>query len=160
MATLATTLKTEIRRLAAREVQKTQRTVRRLQRQVKSLKALSRAQKRTIGSIERKVERVKERAIARGVTSQAGREVVAPEQVRDLRSRLQMTRVEFARLLDVSPGSIFGWETGRTVPRGVNASRILEVERRGTTQSRVLPRRPRRKKAARRRTSKGRRRRA
>ncbi len=52
-----------------------------------------------------------------------------------------MTRVEFAQQLEVSPGSIFGWETGRTVPRGQNAAKILEMARRGTAEARVMTKR-------------------
>lgn len=142
MPTLAGTFRSEIRRLAARELKKTQLPLRRIQKQLRALKLLSRGQKRALASLERRLARVKQKAALRGAGPASEGPTVAPEAVRELRSRLQMTRVEFARLLDVSPGSIFGWETGRTVPRGMNASKILEVARRGTAEARVLSRRP------------------
>jgi transcriptional regulator with XRE-family HTH domain len=48
-----------------------------------------------------------------------------------------MTREQFARLLGVSPGSIFGWETGRTTPRGRSAARFLEVRKLGVRKVRA-----------------------
>jgi DNA-binding transcriptional regulator YiaG len=141
MPTLAGTLRAEIRRLAARELKKTQRPLRRVQKQLRALKLLARGQKRALASLERRLSRIKQKAALRGAGPAAEGPTVAPAAVRELRSRLQMTRVEFARVLDVSPGSIFGWETGRTVPRGVNASKILEVARRGTAEARVFSRR-------------------
>lgn len=140
MPTLAGTLRAEIRRLAARELKKTQRPLRRLQKQLRALKLFSRGQKRAIASLERRLVRLKQKAALRGAGPSVEGPTVAPETVRELRSRLQMTRVEFARILDVSPGSIFGWETGRTTPRGMNASKILDLTRRGTAEARVLRR--------------------
>jgi hypothetical protein len=48
-----------------------------------------------------------------------------------------MTRVQFAKLLEVSPGSIFGWETGRTTPRGRSRTRIVEAKKLGVREARV-----------------------
>jgi DNA-binding transcriptional regulator YiaG len=57
--------------------------------------------------------------------------------VRALRARFEMTRLQFAKLLEVSPGSIFGWETGRTLPRGKNLARMAEVRKLGTRRARA-----------------------
>jgi DNA-binding transcriptional regulator YiaG len=66
-----------------------------------------------------------------------------------------MPRVEFAKLLGVSPGSIFGWETGRTLPRGRSVARLRDVRKmgvraaRGTASGGRRKRRgPKRRKAA------------
>ncbi len=134
-------MRAEIRRLAARELKKSQRPLRRVLKQMRTLKLLTRTHKRTLASLERKLARLKQRAALRGAPAAAGGPTVAPDTVRELRARLQMTRVEFARQLDVSPGSIFGWETGRTVPRGQNATKILDMSRRGTAEARVMSRR-------------------
>jgi hypothetical protein len=40
-----------------------------------------------------------------------------------------MPRIAFAKLVGVSPGSIFGWETGRTLPRGRSVARLREVRK-------------------------------
>jgi transcriptional regulator with XRE-family HTH domain len=62
-----------------------------------------------------------------------------------------MTREQFARLLGVSPGSIFGWETGRTTPRGRSAARFLEVRKLGVRKVRASagPGKARRRRTAR-----------
>lgn len=136
-------LRAEIKRLAAREAKKSQRPMRRLQKQLKTLKLLTRSHQRTLVGVERRMARLKTTAVAlRGATSGDAGPSVSPEDVRQLRSRLQMTRVEFAKQLGVSPGSIFGWETGRTVPRGANATKVLDVARLGTAEARVLSKRP------------------
>jgi DNA-binding transcriptional regulator YiaG len=134
-------LRAEIRRLAAREQKKTQRPVRRVQKQLRALKLLTRAHVRALASLERRLARLKQRVTVRGAAPEAAGPTVAPGAVRELRARLQMTRIEFAKQLDVSPGSIFGWETGRTVPRGQNAAKILEMSRRGTAEARVMSKR-------------------
>ena len=57
MPTLAGTLRTEIRRLATRELKKTQRPLRRVQKQLHALKLVSHKQKRTLTSLERRLAR-------------------------------------------------------------------------------------------------------
>lgn len=143
MPTLAAMLRAEIKRLAAREARKSQRPMRRLQKQLKALKLLARGHQRALVGLERRITRLKTTAVAlRGAAAGDAGPSVSPEDVRQLRNRLQMTRVEFAKQLGVSPGSIFGWETGRTVPRGANATKVLDVARLGTAEARVLSKRP------------------
>ena len=135
MPTFAAALKQEVRRLAAREVKKALRPLRKVQRQVKALRLDSRGQRRTLASVERRFSRLKARVGRGGGVAERGRRQAA-ETVRSLRRRLEMTRLEFAKLLGVSPGSIFGWESGRTAPRGRNVARIQELRRKGMKQVR------------------------
>lgn len=134
MPTLAAVLKAEIRRLASREVKRAQRSLRRLQRTVKALRAAARAERRALARIERRLKRVKIRGAAGPASvrtpGRPGRKMT-PDGIRKLRARLGMTRKTFSALLDVSPGSIFGWETGRTRPRGKSLARISEVRKMG-----------------------------
>ena len=134
MPTLAATLKAEIRRLAAREVQKALRSLKRVQRQMKAMRARNRAQRTEVRRLERRVERVKQ-TTGGGGRGRGGR--VSPEAIRTLRSRLGMTREQFAKILGVSAGSIFGWETGRTMPRGRSVQRIAEVRKMGVRKVRA-----------------------
>jgi DNA-binding transcriptional regulator YiaG len=135
MPTLAATLRTEIRGGAAVEVQKALRRLRRIQKQVKALRTSSRRHKRALSGIERGVHRLTDRLATRG--SRAGARApargprVPPRAIRALRRRLKLTRVQFAKLVGVSPGSIFGWETGRTVPRGGSRARLGELKKAG-----------------------------
>ena len=133
--TLAGALKAEVRRLAAKEVQKGLRTVRNLQRQIKKLRLAARAHRRGLRAVERSFGRLESRIPSGGRRGRGAR--LSGEDIRALRARLGMTREQFARLLSVSPGSIFGWETGRTVPRGRSMARVLEVRKMGVRRARA-----------------------
>jgi DNA-binding transcriptional regulator YiaG len=133
--TLASALKDAVRRASSRETQKTLRRLRRLQRQVKALRQEARAQRRIVAGVERRFARLKARVLRTGVSAGPGRPLT-PQSIRSLRERLGMPRVEFAKLLGVSPGSIFGWETGRTLPRGRSVARLREVRKMGVRAAR------------------------
>ena len=133
--TFAAALKDAIRRASARETQKTLRRLRRLQRQVKALRQEARAHRRIVTGVERRFARLKARVLRTGVSAGPGRPLT-PQSLRSLRERLGMPRIEFAKLLGVSPGSIFGWETGRTLPRGRSVARLREVRKMGVRAAR------------------------
>lgn len=141
MPTLAATLRNEIRRLGRAEAKKALRPLARLRKQVKSLRLDSRGTKRALTSIERGLRRLRDRLSAQSLGARARRPAagprIAPRVIRGLRDKRKMTRLEFAKLLDVSPGSIFGWETGRTMPRGANRARLVAL--RGSKGKAVHP---------------------
>jgi DNA-binding transcriptional regulator YiaG len=128
MPTLAATLKLEIRRLAAREAKRLLRPLRRAQKQIKALKLVSAGHKRGFASLERRlgrlVARVRPGKSARRLPN--GEPRLAPKEIRKLRG--PFTRLEFSRRLGVSTGSIFGWETGRTIPRGRSNALLLALK--------------------------------
>ncbi len=144
--TLASALKDVIRRASARETQKTMRRVRRLQRQVKALRLEARG-------MERRFARLKTRVLRTGVSAGPGRPLT-PQSIRSLRERLGMPRIEFAKVVGVSPGSIFGWETGRTLPRGRSVARLREVRKTGLRAARGVKGNGRRRRRAGRRKAK------
>jgi DNA-binding transcriptional regulator YiaG len=133
MPTLAAILRQEVRRLAAREVRRAQHTLRRLQKNVRALRARARETRRALEKLDRRVARLAVRVVAtsRGARGERGGRRMAPEAIRAFRGRLGMSRREFALLVGVSPGSIFGWESGRTIPRGHAVTRLLELKGRG-----------------------------
>jgi DNA-binding transcriptional regulator YiaG len=133
--TLASALKDAVRRASARETQKIVRRLRRLQRQVKALRQEARGQRRNVAGVERRFSRLKTRVLRTGVSAGPGRPLT-PQSIRSLRERLGMPRVEFAKLVGVSPGSIFGWETGRTLPRGRSVARLRDVRKMGVRAAR------------------------
>ena len=114
MPTLAATLRLEIRRVAAAEVRKALRPLARLRRQVKSLRLSSRGARRSLTSLDRGLRRLRDRLSAQSLKARVRKPPagprVPPRAIRALRDRLRMTRLEFAKLLEVSPGSIFGWD--------------------------------------------------
>jgi len=130
MPRLTTVLKLEISRLAAKEVRRIARPLGRIKKQMKALRLTHHAQRRALASIEKRVLRLRSRALG-SVPGSSGRGGVSAESIRALRARLGMTRKQFAAVLGVSPGSIFGWETGRTVPRGKSLERLAEIRKKG-----------------------------
>jgi len=146
--TLASSLKDAVRRISAREMQKTLRRVRRLQRQVKALRLEARAHRRLMAGVERRFARLKTRVLRTGVSAGPGRPLT-PQSIRSLREKLSMPRIKFAKLVGVSPGSIFGWETGRTLPRGRSVARLREVRKMGVKGARGKSGRKQTRRAAR-----------
>jgi transcriptional regulator with XRE-family HTH domain len=135
---LAKSLRAEIRRLAAREVEKAMKSLRRVQKQVRSLKASSTKGRRTLARIERRLAGLKAGRLGPGTPGRPGRRVaVGGDDIRALRARLGMTRLQFAKLIDVSPGSVFGWEKGKTTPRGATVARLGEAKKLGVRAARA-----------------------
>jgi len=141
MPSLATTLRVEMRRLAARETRTAFRALRRVRKQLKSLHQVHRVQRRALAALERRLARLKTRVATGSAQGRGGGGVpgrpLTPASVYKLRARLGLSRVRFAKLVGVSPGSIFGWEKGRTVPRGGSRARIADVRRLGLRAARA-----------------------
>ena len=133
---LATLLKSDLMAVAARASRAMHRRVARLQRQTLALRKASVAQRRGLARLERGVTRLRD-AGSRASARPASGPTMRPAVVRAVRARLGMTREQFSRLLGVSPGSIFGWETGRTMPRGRSMARVLEVRKMGVRRARA-----------------------
>jgi hypothetical protein len=132
MTSLASVLRAEIQRALSRERQKARKSVRKLRGEVARLRSSARHRDRRLEALQRRVERLRAQAgrALRGA-AQTGRTRAAAysaEAVRALRRRFGLSRKKFAALLEVSPGSIFGWETGRTQPRGRNVGRLRAVQ--------------------------------
>jgi DNA-binding transcriptional regulator YiaG len=144
MPTLAATLRQEVRRLAAREIRGTQRVLRRVQKHVRTLRSSARATRRGLEKLDRRLARLGARVVAtrRGAREERGGRRMAPEAIRAFRDRLGMSRREFSALVGVSPGSIFGWESGRTIPRGHSVTRLVELKSRGVRALLSSPKAP------------------
>lgn len=128
MPTLAAALKSEIRRIAGREMKKALKPLRRLARQMKSVRLATREQRRTLLRLERRLGRLGRGAgLARRRSKDTGPRI-SPAAIRLVRRRMKMTRLQFAKTLAVSPGSIFGWETGRSLPRGGSRAKLVKLK--------------------------------
>jgi putative transcriptional regulator len=131
-------LKSEIRRVASREAQKTRARVKALQKAVTLLRREARKDRTTIGRLRARLGRVKA-ASTRSVRRKGdgpGRKT-SPHTIRALRERMGMSRLQFAKLLGVSPGSIFGWEMGRTTPRRESLARFRALKKGGIEAARA-----------------------
>jgi DNA-binding transcriptional regulator YiaG len=140
------------------------RPLARMQRQVSALRREFHAQRLLMTRFERRLARLKA-ARRTGISLAPGRRgrPLSGQSIRRLRDKLHMTREQFARALQVSAGSIFGWESGRTLPRPGSLKRFEELRKMGVREARAtfktaLPaRRARGKRTGRARRAAGRR---
>jgi DNA-binding transcriptional regulator YiaG len=135
---LAAALRTEVRRLSRKQIGGALRPVTKMQRQVGTLRREFQAQRLLLARLERRVARL--RAARRtGISLAPGRRgrPLSGQSIRRVRDRLRMTREQFAHALQVSAGSIFGWETGRTLPRPGSLKRFEELRKMGVRQARA-----------------------
>jgi transcriptional regulator with XRE-family HTH domain len=153
---LAAALRTEMRRQSRKQLGGALRPLAKMQRLVGALKREFQAQRLHVARLERRLARL--RAARRtGISLLPGRRgrPLSGQSIRRLRDRLRMTREQFARALQVSAGSIFGWETGRTLPRPGSLKRFEDLRKMGVRQARATfkmsrpARRARRRRAGR-----------
>ena len=112
---LAGTLKSEIRRLARKEVRASVMPLRRL---VAGLRRRVAQQRKHISELERSLRRSAGNSHAAEAPEREDSQIrFSPEWVKAHRKKLKMSRRVYAKLIGVSAQSIFGWETGRTRPR-------------------------------------------
>ena len=123
MPNFAGTLKSEIRRLARKEVRASVMPLRKL---VAGMRRRIAQQRKLIAELERNARRSGNSArTAEASASEESQIRFSPEWVKAHRKKLKMSRRVYAKLIGVSAQSIFGWETGRTRPR----RRALELWR-------------------------------
>jgi DNA-binding transcriptional regulator YiaG len=138
-ASLATALKHEVRRHSGREVKATKLRLRKLQKQVTALRAEARKDRQAVARLRAKLGRLGTRAAGRVAKAKGegpGRRT-SPHTIRALRERMSLSRLQFAKLLGVSAGSIFGWESGRTTPRRDSLARFRALKKAGLRAARA-----------------------
>ena len=137
-STLAAALRTEVRRLSRQQVGAALRPLLKVQRQVSALRRETHEQRLQISRLERRLSRLRSQRRA-GLSLIPGRRgrPLSGQSIRRLRDKLHMTREQFAKALQVSPGSIFGWESGRTLPRPGSLGRFESLRKMGVRQARA-----------------------
>ena len=125
MPNLAALLKSEISRLAKKEVRKEVLPLRKMaagyRREIAQLK-------RTLGSLHRTTKQLSKPRPASGVTIGSDRPIrfVAKGLV-SLRKRLGLSADQIARLLGVSMQSVYNWERKKTTPRKEQVAAIAAL---------------------------------
>ncbi len=130
MPNIAAVLKEEIRRLARREVRqqisKTRRAAAQHRREIAQLKRQLLLQERKLRALEAR----------EGMDKSAGAEAdngippgtrFSPRSVRAQRKRLNLSAQQFARLLGVSPQTVYLWEQGKSRPRRSQLAALVAV---------------------------------
>lgn len=137
MPNIAAVLKTEISRIARKEVRKDMLVVRKL---VAGHRHEIAALKRTVASLERRNKTFAKMA----AVPRSGPTTTSPETpvrfvakgLRSLRVRLDLSAPELARLLSVSTQSIYNWELKKTTPRKEQLAAIVALRALGRKEVR------------------------
>jgi DNA-binding transcriptional regulator YiaG len=137
MKTLALALREEIRRLARKEIKAstgpTARTVAQLRREIARLKRLSREQERKIAYLESQERgRSNRPEPANGAN---GNSRFSARSVKAQRRRTGLSAADYARLVGVSPLTIYNWEHGKSRPRQGQLAALLAVRGLGKRQA-------------------------
>jgi DNA-binding transcriptional regulator YiaG len=128
----------------AQETKRASRKLNRMAKQVRAVKLAFKAQQKILKGLDTKIDRIKlnMNGNGRGGAGQGAttlttngkiirREVVDPATVKAFREQLSMSREQFARLLGVHHGTIYGWEVGSFHPIGATAEKFRVVEKLG-----------------------------
>jgi DNA-binding transcriptional regulator YiaG len=133
MGKMEQTLKSEITRLAKKQVQATcaplARDVRRLKRAVSALR-------RTVAVLARlgaelQTERQAQRAKLAAAPEEVKTARLSPALIKKLRARLGITQGELASLVGVSTSAVGFWEYGKAKPEGHNREALVALRKLG-----------------------------
>ena len=126
MPNIASTLKSEITRLAKREIRS----------EIAALKKATAAHRRHIAELKRQLADLQRTATQLAKRSRAAQSAPAPAALaesarfqarglRSLRARLGLSQADMAKLLGVSTLSIYNWEGGKATPRRESLAAIV-----------------------------------
>jgi len=128
VADVARALKEEIRRLAKKEIKAetaaTKQAVAQYRREIASLKRQVREQEKKIGFLE---DRERKRLEAPEATEVAEGARFSARSVKAQRDRLGLSAADYAKLVGVSPLTIYNWEKGKTRPRPEQLAALVSV---------------------------------
>lgn len=129
MADLAGALKEEIRRLAKKEVRaetgKTKQAVSQYRRDIAKLKRQLTAAEKKISFLERREKKRLEEPETGGGAAEGVR--FSARSVKAQRQRLGLSAADYAKLVGVSPLTIYNWEHGKTRPRQEQLAALVAV---------------------------------
>lgn len=129
MANVASALKEEIRRLARKEIKAetggTKQAVAQYRREIAQLKRQLQAQEKKIAYLENKErERIEQ---PQATDELMGTARFSPRSVKAQRDRLGLSAADYAKLVGVSPLTIYNWEKGKTRPRQEQLAALVAV---------------------------------
>jgi len=137
MINLGAILKSEIRRLARREARsltgKTKHTVAEYRRVIAKLKRQLREQGKKVAFLEaQERKRLAQLELPKGPVEGAR---YSARSVRAQRARLRLSAEQFARLVGVSPLTIYNWEHGKARPRRAQFAALVALRRIGRREA-------------------------
>jgi DNA-binding transcriptional regulator YiaG len=119
MTSLATVLKDEIRRLARKEIKaqtaRTAKAVARYRREIAQLKRVQRDQERKIARLESQIRKAGSPHAPAAESN--GEQRFSARSAKSQRRRTGLSAADYAKLVGVSPLTIYNWEQGKSRPR-------------------------------------------
>lgn len=133
MGKIETVMRSEIGRLARRELRSVCVP---LARDVRTLKRTVSALKRTVTALGRVAKQWNEQVVAQTSELRAPEEEVKSARfsaglIRKLRKRLGLSQAEIGKLVDVSSVTVWSWEQGRSRPSGSNRHALVALRKLG-----------------------------
>ena len=129
MADLARALKEEIRRLARKEIKAetgaTKQAVAQYRREIAKLKRQVQEQQKKIAFLENQERKRLEEPQAAEETAEGVR--FSARSVKSQRERLGFSAADYAKLVGVSPLTIYNWEHGKSRPRKEQLAALVAV---------------------------------
>ena len=129
MADLANALKDEIRRLARKEIKAetgaTKQAVAQYRREIASLKRQLQKQEKKIAFLEGQERKRIEEPPASDEAVENVR--FSARSVAAQRKRLDLSAADYAKLVGVSPLTIYNWESGKTRPRQEQLAALVAI---------------------------------
>ena len=130
MPNVATALKDEIRRVARKEframVGTTKRAVAQYRRDIAKLKRQMREQEKEIAFLKaQERKRLGQSQPAEATELEGVR--FSPRSVKAQRERLGLSQQDYAKLVGVSPMTIYNWEAGKSRPRGEQFAALVAI---------------------------------
>ncbi|OHB77936.1 MAG: hypothetical protein A2W31_16450 [Planctomycetes bacterium RBG_16_64_10] len=129
MANLAVTLKEEIQRLAKKEIKaqtgSTKQAVAQYRREIAQLKRQTREQERKIAFLEAQ----ERKRLSQPRSEQESVEGIrfSARSVRAQRERIGFSAKDYARLVGVSPLTIYNWEQGKSRPQKAQLTALVAI---------------------------------
>ena len=130
MSNIAAVIKDEIRRLAKREIKSatstTKQAVAQYRRDIAKLKRQMREQEKEIAFLKaQERKRLGQSQPAEATELEGVR--FSPRSVKAQRERLGLSQQDYAKLVGVSPMTIYNWEAGKSRPRGEQFAALVAV---------------------------------
>ena len=141
MPNIAALLKDEMRRIASREVRA---TIAGLKKDNVRLKRTVADHKRRLAELERTAKRLESETApirteaARPAQEELQKARITARFIKNLRKRLGLSQAQLAKLLEVSPQSVFSWEhkEGRLTLRDGTKAAIVQARKLGAREAR------------------------
>ena len=140
MGKLEGMIKSEIVRLAKREIRKIARP---LSRDVRSMRSTVSQLRKTVLALQRLTARQesesrKEKVLLEATPEEVKKSRFSPRLIHTLRKRLRITQKEMATLTGVTVGAIYQWEQGIFEPRGQKKGMLVALRKLGRREVRKL----------------------